>query len=148
MGVGIIKTIYRAIKYGRQVGKAANNGAAVYKRGRTITGLNKNGDVISTLNKGKTSPNTTRTFTETNLPGGYVKQSTVARTTDEFDESVHVFKYTVYKDRYGIIQPAYNKPHTIEMSGTKGQGIRVTTDTPVLKNNQAMNMRTTFEAKY
>lgn len=148
MGIGIFKSIYRAIRYGKQVGKTANNGARAYKRGRKLTGLDKDGNVITTINKYKTAPNTTRTTTKTALPNNGYKISNTTKTTDNFDGSFSLFKDTKYIDEYGIERTVYGKPEFVQINGTKGQGMQVTIDTPVLKNNTTMNMRQTFKAKY
>lgn len=148
MGIGIFKSIYRAIRYGKQVGKTANNGARAYKRGRKLTGLDKDGNVITTINKYKTAPNTTHTTTKTALPNGGVKISNTRRNTDKFDGSFGVFKDTKYFDEYGIKRTVYEKPEFVHIYGKKGQGMEVTIDTPILQNNTEMNMRQTFNAKY
>ena len=146
MGIGIFKAIYRAVKYGKQVGKTAKNGATAYKRGGKLTGLDKEGNVISSIHKYKTAQNTTHTVTKTNLPNGGVKISDTARTTDNFDGSFDLFKSTKYVDEYGIERTVYGKPEFVQMSGKKGKELKVTIDTPVLQDNTPKNMRKTFDA--
>lgn len=148
MGLGIFKSIYRAIKYGEQVGKTAKNGAKVYYRSGKYTGLDKNGNIISTVRKFKTDPNTTRTITQTPLANGGMKTSTISRTEDKFDRSFSFFKDTKYTDEYGITRTVYDKPEFIQIHGIRSREIHVTTDTPVLINNRPMNSRKSFSVNY
>jgi len=105
-------------------------------------------DCSLAINKYKTAPNTTHTTTKTALPNNGYKISNTTKTTDNFDGSFSLFKDTKYIDEYGIERTVYGKPEFVQINGTKGQGMQVTIDTPVLKNNTTMNMRQTFNAKY
>ncbi len=68
-GIGkIVKSGYRYIKYGKQVGKTANNGSKVYKRGGTLTGVNKNGEVIGQVKKVKTGKYQETHYTKRPIP--------------------------------------------------------------------------------
>ena len=136
MGIGIFKSIYRIIKYGKQVGKTANNGARVYKRGGKLTGLDRDGNVISSIHKYKTAQSTTHTVTKTNLPNGWVKISDTARPTNSFG-SLDLFKSTKQVDEYGIERTVYGKPDMVRMSGN-GECFNVTIGTPILVGNKQM----------
>ena len=69
MGWGIVlKSIGRYIRFGKQIGKTAKNGAKVYKRGKTLTGVDKDGNVIRTVKKFKSGEHQVTTVTKTPIP--------------------------------------------------------------------------------
>lgn len=60
--MNIITSVYRFIRYGRQIGKVHSNGSRLYsgsyirKSGGTKTLVSHNGDVLRTISKRKISP--------------------------------------------------------------------------------------------
>ena len=141
-------SIINYIKYGKQIGHTANNGAKAFKRSGKITGIDKEGNVISKIHKYKTGPNTTRTITQTPLTNKEIKESTTTRTIDNSNGSFDLFKSTKYLDEYGTEITVYNKPQFVQMSGNKGNKLYITIDTPIMKNGKSMNSRKTFNVKY
>lgn len=137
MGIGSVlakgaKSAYRFIRYGKQVGKTAKNGSAVYKKGGVTTGLSKDGKVIRQIQTRQTGKNTTETVSKTPIPFSedyrYSRRITTntknGSITDIFRcrKSPNGYQSDIYDTPWNIL---YNKARTTgKISGCKDTRIK------------------------
>ena len=118
----IASSVYRYVLYGKQIGNTAANGTKVYKRGKVITGVASDGNVIRKIRTFKSGPNSVTIESFTPIPyssGDYFYSQRIV-TQGERDVLTSVFRCR--KSAGGNQESIYGTPWFIEYTKDRKTG--------------------------